>query len=54
MAAKRSKVSKTSAEEAVRTLLRWAGEDPDREGLRETRSSPHIGHTSSFDWVCRA
>jgi len=34
--AKRSKVSKTAAEEAVRTLLRWAGEDPDREGLLET------------------
>jgi len=36
MASKRSKVSKTAAEEAVRTLLRWAGEDPDREGLLET------------------
>lgn len=24
------------AEEAVRTLLRWAGEDPDREGLLDT------------------
>ncbi|KAF0113689.1 MAG: GTP cyclohydrolase I [Rhodospirillaceae bacterium] len=24
------------AEEAVRTLLRWVGEDPNREGLRET------------------
>ena len=36
MANKRSKVSKTAAEDAVRTLLRWAGEDPDREGLLET------------------
>ena len=36
MAAKRSKVSRTAAEQAVRTLLRWAGEDPQREGLRET------------------
>jgi GTP cyclohydrolase IA len=36
MASKRSKVSKTAAEDAVRTLLRWAGEDPEREGLRET------------------
>jgi len=26
----------TEAEEAVRTLLRWAGEDPDREGLIDT------------------
>ncbi len=25
-----------AAEEAVRTLLRWAGDDPDREGLRDT------------------
>jgi len=29
-------VSHETAEEAVRTLLRWAGEDPMREGLRET------------------
>ncbi len=28
--------SKAEAEEAVRTLLRWAGDDPAREGLRET------------------
>ena len=28
--------SQAEAEEAVRTLLRWAGDDPDREGLRET------------------
>ena len=26
----------SAAEDAVRTLLRYAGEDPDREGLRET------------------
>ncbi len=32
----RSRPSKTEAEEAVRTLLRWAGDDPTREGLRET------------------
>ena len=37
MAAKRTtKVSRQAAEEAVRTLLRWAGEDPDREGLLDT------------------
>ncbi len=29
-------VTRTDAEGAVRTLLRWAGEDPDREGLRDT------------------
>ena len=27
---------RAAAEEAVRTLLRWAGDDPDREGLRDT------------------
>jgi GTP cyclohydrolase IA len=29
-------ISRETAEEAVRTLLRWAGDDPDREGLLET------------------
>ena len=29
-------VTQADAEEAVRTLLRWAGEDPAREGLRKT------------------
>src|SRR5215475_13989126 len=29
-------VSREAAEEAVRTLLRWAGDDPEREGLLET------------------
>jgi GTP cyclohydrolase I len=29
-------VSQSEAEAAVRTLLRWAGDDPDREGLLET------------------
>jgi GTP cyclohydrolase I len=28
--------SRAEAEEAVRTLLRWAGDDPEREGLRGT------------------
>jgi GTP cyclohydrolase I len=28
--------SRQEAQEAVRTLLRWAGDDPDREGLRGT------------------
>ncbi len=26
------------AESAIRILLRWAGDDPDREGLRDTPS----------------
>jgi GTP cyclohydrolase IA len=36
MASRRKSVTKTAAEDAVRTLLRWAGEDPAREGLRDT------------------
>jgi GTP cyclohydrolase I len=30
------RVSRTAAEAAVQTLLRWAGDDPSREGLRDT------------------
>jgi GTP cyclohydrolase I len=33
---KASKPSQTDAEDAVRTLIRWAGDDPTREGLLET------------------
>ena len=37
MPAKRtSSVTREAAEEAVRTLLRWAGDEPAREGLRDT------------------
>ena len=32
----RRAVSRTAAEQAVQTLLRWAGEDPAREGLKDT------------------
>ena len=35
-AAASSSVSVEEAEDAVRTLLRWAGDDPEREGLLET------------------
>ena len=31
-------MTREAAEEAVRTLLRWAGDDPAREGLRDTPS----------------
>jgi len=31
-----SRPSRAEVEEAVRTLIRWAGDDPSREGLRET------------------
>ena len=30
------KPSRSEAEEAVRTLIKWAGDDPDREGLLDT------------------
>lgn len=33
---KDNKVSREQAEQAVRVLLRWAGDDPDREGLLDT------------------
>jgi GTP cyclohydrolase I len=36
MAKKPTTVTHADAEQAVRTLLRWAGEDPGREGLLET------------------
>jgi GTP cyclohydrolase I len=32
----RPRVTRRAAEEAVRTLLRWAGDDPTREGLIDT------------------
>jgi GTP cyclohydrolase I len=31
-----SRPTREEAEAAVRTLIRWAGDDPDREGLRDT------------------
>ena len=40
-------VSQEEAERAVRTLLQWAGEDPEREGLRDT---PKRVVTAYRDW----
>ena len=40
-------VSQEEAEEAVRTLLRWAGEDPAREGLLDTPRRVVEGY---LDW----
>jgi len=34
--AKRNKVTRAAAEAAVQTLMRWAGDDPEREGLKDT------------------
>jgi GTP cyclohydrolase I len=36
VAASQAKPTRAEAEEAVRTLIRWAGDDPDREGLMGT------------------
>jgi GTP cyclohydrolase I len=36
MAASDDPVTREAAEDAVRVLLRWAGDDPNREGLRDT------------------
>jgi len=36
MAARQKSVTRSQAEDAVRTLLRWSGEDPSREGLVDT------------------
>jgi len=44
----RNKVSRHSAEEAVRTLLRWAGEDPQREGLIDTPQRVVDAYTDWF------
>ncbi len=32
--------SRAEAEAAVRTLIRWAGDDPEREGLAATPARP--------------
>ncbi|HTT82347.1 MAG TPA: GTP cyclohydrolase I FolE [Rhizomicrobium sp.] len=36
LAAPEGRPSREDAEQAIRTLLKWAGDDPGREGLRET------------------
>ena len=33
---KNQKISDQKAEEAIRTIIQWLGEDPDREGLKST------------------
>jgi GTP cyclohydrolase I len=45
--AKPKKPTRKAAEDAVRTLLLWAGEDPDREGLVDT---PKRVATAYKDW----
>jgi GTP cyclohydrolase IA len=45
---RRNDVSRESAEDAVRTLLRWAGEDPSREGLLDTPQRVVDAYTDWF------
>ncbi len=40
--------SKEQAEEAVRTLIRWAGDDPSREGLQDTPYRVAKAYTEFF------
>jgi GTP cyclohydrolase I len=48
-AARDDKPTREEAEAAVRTLLRWAGDDPDREGLLDTPSRVTRGYQ---EWFC--
>ncbi len=40
--------SREQAESAVRTLLRWAGDDPNREGLRDTPARVALAYDDWF------
>jgi GTP cyclohydrolase IA len=40
--------TREEAEAAIRTLLRWAGDDPDREGLRDTPARVARAYTEFF------
>jgi GTP cyclohydrolase I len=48
VASHRNGVSRDAALDAVRTLLRWAGEDPQREGLLETPKRVVDAYTDWF------
>lgn len=49
MAAKKdSRPSRDQAEKAIRTLLLWAGEDPDREGLADTPKRVALAYEDWF------
>ncbi len=45
---KTAAVDQAQAEEAVRTLLRWAGEDPSREGLLDTPKRVALAYRDWF------
>ena len=42
-------VTQTEAEAAVRTLIKWAGDDPDREGLLDTPARVARSYKELFD-----
>ena len=44
------KVSDKEAEEAIRTILSWMGEDPKREGLLDTTPPSIYQHPSSASY----
>ena len=45
------KPSQKQVEDAVRTLLSWTGDDPDRKGLKETPSRLELTKSGSGDMV---
>ena len=47
-AGKKRRPSRKHAEEAIRTLLLWAGEDPDREGLIDTPKRVALAYQDWF------
>ncbi len=49
LSAATQKPSRAEAEAAVRTLIRWAGDDPDREGLVSTPSRVARAYEEWFD-----
>lgn len=44
-----TKPSRQEAENAIRTLIRWAGDDPDREGLKQTPERVARAYAEYFD-----
>ena len=47
----KSPVSQSDAEAAVRTLIEWAGDNPDREGLLDTPA--RVARESAEAWCCQ-
>ena len=45
------KVSREEAEKAIRTILKFVGENPDREGLLETPQKSCEGIPRVFFWL---